>query len=51
MSVQLCQELRDELNLADHPEYIGRRVSLQGDIVEKYFGIPGIKNITDYKLK
>jgi hypothetical protein len=51
MSVQLCLELRDGLNLADHPEYVGRRVYLQGDIVDKYFGIPGIKNITDYRLK
>ena len=43
--------IRDELNLVDHPELLGRKVSLKGDIVEAYYGIPGIKNITDYELQ
>ena len=43
--------LRDELNLFDHPGYKGRKVWLQGDIVEAYYGIPGIKNITDWVLE
>ena len=43
--------LRDELNLFDHPGYKGRKVWLQGDIVEAYYAIPGIKNITDWGLE
>ena len=52
LSVQLpTGSIRDELNLVDHPELLGRKVSLKGDIVEAYYGIPGIKNITDYELQ
>ena len=52
LSVQLSSGfVREELNLVDHPELLGRKVSLRGDIVEAYYGIPGIKNITDYELQ
>jgi len=52
LSVQLpAGEVRDALNLADNPSVLGRQVLLRGDIVEAYFGIPGIKNVTDYRLK
>ena len=51
MSVQLpTGELRDALNLVDHPSLLGRKVYLRGDIVEAYYGLPGIKNITEYEL-
>lgn len=51
MSVQLPSgELRDALNLVDHPSLLGRKVYLRGDIVEAYYGLPGIKNITEYEL-
>ena len=51
LSVQLTSgEFRDVLNLVDNPDLLGRRVYLKGDIVEAYYGIPGIKNITDYEL-
>lgn len=51
LSVQLpAGDLRDALNLVDHPSNLGRKVALQGDIVEAYFGIPGIKNISEFML-
>lgn len=51
MSVQLPSgELRDALNLVDHPSLLGRKIYLRGDIVEAYYGLPGIKNITEYEL-
>jgi hypothetical protein len=43
--------IRDDLNLADNPSLLGRRVYLRGDIVEAYYGIPGLKNVTDYELR
>ena len=52
LSVQLPSgELRDELNLVDNPGLLGRKICLKGDIVEAYYGIPGIKNISEYELQ
>ncbi len=51
LSVQLPSgELRDALNLVDNPELLGRKICLRGNIVEAYYGIPGIKNVTEYEL-
>lgn len=51
-SVELKRgEIRDLLNLVDNPDNKGRRVFLKGDIVEAYYGIPGLKNITEYELE
>lgn len=52
LSVQLAKgDIRDALNLVDHPENLGRQVFLKGDIVASYYGIPGIQNLSDFKLK
>ena len=52
LSVQLPSgELRDELNLVDNPHILGRKVCLKGDIVEAYYGIPGLKNVSEYELQ
>lgn len=52
LSVQLSSgELRDVLNLRDNPDNIGRLVYLKGNIVEAYYGIPGLKSITEYILE
>ena len=52
LSVQLPSgTLRNALNLVDNPDLLGRKVCLKGDIVEAYYGIPGIKNLTDYELQ
>lgn len=51
MSVQLpTGTIRDRLNLRDNPGNLHKKVFLRGDIVAAYFGIPGIKNITEYSF-
>ncbi len=51
LSVQLpTGKFRDALNLVDNSSLLGMKVYIKGDIVEAYYGIPGIKNISDYKL-
>lgn len=52
LSVQLSSgSARDALNLARHPENLGHKVFMKGDIVASYFNIPGIKNISEWQLK
>ena len=43
--------IRDALNLVDHPDLIGARAYLKGNIVEKYYGTTGLKGTSDYVLK
>jgi hypothetical protein len=42
--------IRDDLNLVDNPSLLGCKVSIRGNIVEAYYGIPGMKNLTDFEL-
>lgn len=52
LSVQLQKgNIRDALNLVDNPENLGKTVFLQGNIVESYYGIPGLQSLTEYELK
>lgn len=52
ISVELKKgEIRDVLNLVDHPENRGKKLFVKGETVDAYYGIPGIKNITEWKLK
>ncbi len=52
LSVQLSEgDARDELNLVDNPEMLGAEVILCGDIVSAYYGMTGLKNITDFVIK
>ena len=52
LSVQLPDgDARDDLNLVDNPQLLGRQVLLCGDIVESYYGMTGIKNISDFVIK
>ena len=51
LSVQLPSgELRDALNLVDNPDMLGARIYLRGDIVESYYGLTGVKNVSEYRL-
>ncbi len=51
VSVQLAKgEVRDALNLVTNPTLLGKKVYLKGDIEAAYYGIPGIKNITEYSI-
>lgn len=43
--------LRDALNLVDHPDLIGTRIYLKGNVVENYFGTTGLKGTSDYVKK
>lgn len=40
--------IRDALNLVDHPDLLGRKVYIRGDLVSAYYGIPGLKAPSDY---
>lgn len=52
VSVQLSKgDIRDALNLVDHPELLGRQVMLKGEIVASYYGITGVQNISEYSLR
>lgn len=42
--------VRDALNLVDNQGLLGKRVALRGDIVQSYYGIVGLKNVTEYQL-
>ena len=42
--------LRDALNLQDHPGLRGRRLYIRGDLVSAYYGIPGLKAPSEYRL-
>lgn len=44
-------EIRDAVNLVAHPDNLGRQLFIKGDIVESYFGLTGIKNVTEYILE
>lgn len=51
MSVQLAAgDIRNALNLVDNPSMLGRKVWLRGDVVEAYYKIPGLQNLSDYRL-
>ena len=43
--------VRDALNLVDHPDLIGCRVYVKGNVVEKYFGTTGLKGTSDFVLR
>ncbi|MCQ2174333.1 MAG: DUF4493 domain-containing protein [Bacteroidales bacterium] len=52
ISVELAKgDVRDALNLKDNPEMLGEQVFLFGDIVESYYGLPGLKSVTAYREK
>lgn len=51
LSVQLpAGDFRDALNLVDNPGLLRTRIYIKGDIVDAYYGLPGIKNISEYRL-
>lgn len=42
-------EVRKALNLVDHPDNLGKLVSIKGDLI-KYCGAPGVKNPSAYTI-
>ena len=43
-------EVRDGLNLVENPDVLGKKVFLKGNIVASYFGLVGIKDVTEYEI-
>ena len=43
--------IRDALNLCNNPSNLGKQVYLRGDLVEAYYGMDGIKQLTEYQWK
>ena len=43
-------DIRNALNLQDHPGLVGEKVYLKGDLVSAYYGIPGLKAPSDYQF-
>lgn len=43
--------VRDALNLVDHPDFIGTRIYVKGNIVSSYFGTTGLKSTSEYLRK
>ena len=41
---------RDDLNLKDNPQVLGHAVFLKGNLVESYYGLPGMKGTSEYVL-
>ena len=51
LSVELpAGAIRNALNLQDHPELLGKKVYIRGDLVSAYYGIPGLKAPSEYSL-
>ena len=49
VSVQLpAGDVRDALNLVDNPGLLKKRVCLRGDIVGAYYGLVGVKNVSEF---
>ena len=41
--------VRDALNLVSNPTMLNKKVLVYG-VLEKYFGVPGVKSVTDWKM-
>lgn len=51
VSVQLpAGDVRDALNLVDNPGLLRKRVRLRGDVVGSYYGLVGVKNVSEFFL-
>lgn len=51
IAVQLTAgDVRENLNLVDNPDLLGKKISVRGNIVESYFGLIGLKEVSDYKI-
>ena len=52
LSVELKKaDIRSAINLKDHPELLGHILFLKGDIVSGYYGIPGVKNVSEISFE
>ncbi|MBR4802008.1 MAG: hypothetical protein IK041_04275 [Bacteroidales bacterium] len=51
VAVELANgNIRQELNLVDHPEHLKKPLVVSGVVTDSYFGYPGLKNVSSYQL-
>lgn len=43
--------VREGLNLVDNPSLLGRKVYIKGNIVDSYYGMPGLKSVVAFELQ
>ena len=43
------KKIREALYLQDNPELDGSFIYIKGDLVSSYYGLPGLKNVSEYK--
>lgn len=49
VSVELkAGRVRESLNLVEHPQLYGRQLWIRGDVVEAYYGLLGVKSISEW---
>jgi hypothetical protein len=53
MSVELASgsDIREAVNLVDHPDMLGRKIYIQGTVKSSYFGLVGLKSIKEFILE
>lgn len=52
IAVQLPSgKVRDALNLVDNQSVLGRKVCLKGNLSSPYFGLTGLKSVTEYQFQ
>lgn len=53
MAIELASgnDIREAVNLVDHPEMLGRKIYIQGTVKESYFGMTGLKSIKAFVLE
>lgn len=52
LSVELPKgDLRDAVNLQTNPSNLGKQIYLKGDLVDAYYGLPGLKSTCDFQWK
>ena len=53
MSVELASgsDIRETVNLVDHPEMLGHKIYIKGTVKESYFGMPGLKSVKEFRLE
>jgi len=52
MSVELASgsDIRETVNLVEHPDMLGRKIYIKGTIKDSYFGMTGIKSVSEFSL-
>lgn len=53
MSIELASgsDIREAVNLVDHPDMLGRKIYIQGTVKSSYFGLVGLKSIKEFILE